>query len=50
MDSEDNKETLLGYIKQVVENHLEEEILLKEDPRAPKVQYEGVGQITDNGR
>lgn len=31
------KETLLGYVKQVVENHLEEETLLKENPRAPKV-------------
>lgn len=38
VDSKDKKETQLGYIKQVVENHLEEEMLLKENPRAPKVQ------------
>lgn len=38
VDSKGKKETLLGYIKQVVENHLEEETLLKENSRAPKVQ------------
>lgn len=31
-------------IKQVVENHLEEEMLLKENPGAPKVQWEGWGR------
>lgn len=38
VDSKGKKETLLRYIKQVVENHLEEETLLKENSRAPKVQ------------
>lgn len=38
VDSKGKKETLLGYIKQVVEYHLEEETLLKENSRAPKVQ------------
>lgn len=50
MDSKGKKETLLGCIKQVAENHLEEETLLKENPRVPKFQWEGMGQITENGR
>lgn len=50
VDSKDKEETILGCIKQVVENHLEEEILLKENPGAPKVQWEGVGEITENSR